>query len=141
MMWPNLKSYSIQMSELSGTSNPTDIVPIKSSMRMKKFLHLSTIVGLRKCPIDYAIRAQEIPTIVAPIFLPDEPYSEENGSVEGELWARLSFTHPLFQNDSAKVFQELSKGLVGSKCAATIARFRYVNGRMDGRGTYFAADT
>ena len=76
-------------------------------------LHLSTIVGLRKCPLDYVIRSQEIPTIVAPVFLPYEPHSEENGSVEGELQACLSFTHPLFRNDSAKVFQELAKGLAG----------------------------
>ena len=44
------------------------------------------------------IRAQEIPTIVAPVFLPDEPHSEENVSVEGELRAHLSFTHSLFRN-------------------------------------------
>ena len=37
MMWPTLKSYSIQMSALSGTSNPTNIVPIKSSMLMTIF--------------------------------------------------------------------------------------------------------
>ena len=104
-------------------------------------LHLSTIFGLCKCPLDYVIRAQEIPTIVAPVLLPDGPNSEENGSVKEELWDRLSFTHPLFRNDSAKVFQELSKGLAGSKYAATIARFRDLNGRMDGRGAYFAAET
>ena len=80
-MWPTLKSYSIQMPALSGTSNPTDIVPIKSSMPMAKFLEyfrlqLSTIFGLRKCPLDYVIRAQDIPTIVTPVFLPDEPHSE-----------------------------------------------------------------
>ena len=57
------------------------------------------------------------------------------------LWARLFFTHPLFRNDSEKVFQELSKGLVGSKYAATIARFRDINGQMGGRGAYFAAET
>ena len=146
MMWQTLKSYSIQMLALYGTSNPSNIVPIKSSIPMTKFReyfrsHLSTIVGLRKCPLDYFIRAQEIPTIVEPVFLRDKPHSEENGSVEGELRARLSFTNTLFQSYSAKVFQELSKGLVGSKYAATIARFRDVNGRMDGRGAYFAAET
>ena len=87
---------------------------------MEKFLeysrlHFSTIAGIRKCPVDYVIRAQEIPTIVAPIFLLDEPHYEENGSVEGELRDRLSFTHPLFRNNSAKVFRELLKGLVGPK--------------------------
>ena len=55
MMWPTLKSYSIQMSALYGTPNPTDIVPINSSMLMTKFieyfmLYLYTIFGLRKCP-------------------------------------------------------------------------------------------
>ena len=30
---------------------------------------------------------------------------------------------------------------MGSTYAATIARFRDVNGRMDGRGAYFAAET
>ena len=53
MMLPTLKSYSIQMLALPGTCNPTNIVPIKSSMPMKKCLeyfrlHLSTIVGLCK---------------------------------------------------------------------------------------------
>ena len=33
------------------------------------------------------------------------------------------------------------KGLAGSKYAATIARFRDVNRRMDGRGAYFSAET
>ena len=75
-MWPTLKSYSIKILALSGNSNTTDIVPIKSSMPITKFLecfrlHLSTIVGLRKCPLDYVIRAQEIRTIAAPVFLPD----------------------------------------------------------------------
>ena len=78
---------------------------------------------------------------MAPVFLPDEPHSEENESVEGELRARLYFTHPLFRNDSVKVFRELLKVLVGSKYAATIARFRDVNGRMDGRGAYFYSET
>ena len=78
---------------------------------------------------------------MAPVFLPDEPNSEENGPVEGELRACLSFTHTLFRNDSAKVFQKLLKGLAGSKYAATTSSFRDVNGRMDGRGAYFAAET
>ena len=112
MMWPTLKSYSIQMSALSGTSDPTDIVPIKSSMPMTKFLeyfrlHLSTIVGLRKCPLDYVI--------------PWRPSSfQMNHTLRKTDQSRESSEPvPLFRNDSAKVFQELSKGLVGSKYAAT----------------------
>ena len=38
MMWPTLKSYSIQMLALSGTSNPTNILTIKSPMPMTKSL-------------------------------------------------------------------------------------------------------
>ena len=120
MMWRTLKSFTIHMSALEETTAHSEIVPIKSSMPMTKYLeyfklHLSIIVGFRNCPLDYVIRELLVPTAVGTALLPEDPHSAEHDSIEGKLCACLSFNHPLYRNGNAKLYQELAKVLVEKK--------------------------
>ena len=142
MMWPVMKNFKIQMDALKETTAPQDIAPIKSGVPITKFLeqfklHCHGVVGKRNAPVNYVFREDEAVPADGPALLPDQPHSEEYGSVEGELIARLSFDHPLYRNDNELVYSILAKGLQGSKYAATIVRFRR-RGVMDGRGAFLA---
>ena len=68
-------------------------------------LHLASIVGLQKCPIGYIIMVLVVPPPVGPTYLLNEPHSQEQGSIEGEIRARLYFVHSVYQNDNAQVYQ------------------------------------
>ena len=48
------------------------------------------------------------------------PYSAEHGSVEDELVARGSHTHPLFRNDNAQVYHYMEEATRGTIYAASI---------------------
>ena len=143
MMWPTLKSFATQMDALEDTVAPPDITPMKASMQMTKFLeyfdlHCNMVIGKRGCPVKYVFREHETPPAVGPVFLPNQPHSEEHGSVEAEMVARFGFDHPLYRNDSSQVYTLLSQALQGTKYHATIARFKNVNGRQDGHAAYMA---
>ena len=143
LKWPTLKSFSTQMDALEDTVAPPDITPMKATMKMTKFLeyfdlHCNMVIGKRGCPIKYVFRDLELPPAVGPVFLPNQPHSDEHGSVEGEMIARLTFDHPLYRNDSSQVYTLLSQALQGTKYHATIARYKGVNGRQDGRSAYMA---
>ena len=91
MMWPTLKSFATQMDALEDTVAPPDITPMKASMQMTKFLeyfdlHCNMVIGKRGCPVKYVFREHETPPAVGPVFLPNQPHSEEHGSVEKWKW-------------------------------------------------------
>lgn len=143
MQWTVMKNFSVEMEALKESVSPTEITPMKSSTKITKFLeyfqlHCHGIVGKRNTPLDYVLRSVEAVPAIGPVFLPNQAYSADHGSVEGELIARLSFDHPLYRNDNAQVYQELAKGLGGTKYIATILRFRLANGIWDGRGAFLA---
>ena len=87
------------------------LVPkITKSLVVTKWLEsmayfLMRVVGLRKIPLLYVIREN---VALMPVAIPDlaanKPYSSMYGSVEGELIARASHTHPLYKEDNAKVY-------------------------------------
>ena len=72
---------------------------------------------------------------VPPPLQPDEPFSEINGSVEGEMIARLSHTHPLFKSDNGQVFDVIEAALCGTSISPSIAQFRKTR---NGCGAYLA---
>ena len=126
LKWPTLKSFSTQMDALEDTVAPPAITPMKATMKMTKFLeyfdlHCNMVIGKRGCPIKYVFRDLEAPPAVGPVFLPNQPHSEEHGSVEEWMIARLSFDHPLYRNDSSQVYTLLSQALQGTKYHAIIA--------------------
>ena len=87
-MWPILKSFSTQMEALKETVSPPSIVPMKPKKLITKFLdsfdlHCNKVIEKRGCPIKNIYRTVEVPPIEAPVLLPNQPHSEEHGSVEG----------------------------------------------------------
>ena len=144
MWWTVMKNFSVEMKALKESVSPTEITrPMKSSTKITIFLeyfqlHCHGIVGKPNTPLDCVLRSVEAVPAIGPVFLPNQAYSEEHGSVEGELIARLSFDHPLYRNDNAQVYQELAKGLGGTKYLAMILQFRLANGIWNGRGAFLA---
>ena len=68
-------------------------------------VYLSCKFGVRKSTLAYVIRPEVQRAAVEPALVAGQPYSAEHGSIEGEMTARLSHTHPLFSNDSGAVYE------------------------------------
>ncbi len=66
--------------------------------------HLNQVIGVRYAPLSYVICETATVDPVPPVRMLDEPFAEINGSVEGEMIARMSHTHPLFKSDNGQVF-------------------------------------
>ena len=140
MNWNTLKSFQVQIKALCMQKKDEDpSVPImKQTMSIIKWvasfkLHLMGIIGARNCPIIYVIhpmpsRAPLVP-MAAPPLLADKPHSEEHGSVEGEMIARLSHADKLFRTDNQSVFEKLDKRLRGTTFQAAIVTFRRLRDR------------
>jgi hypothetical protein len=71
----------------------------------------------------------------APALEPNQPYSNELGTVEGELVARALHTHPLYIEDNAKVYHYLEEATRSTSYAASI---KPMQRRKDGRAAWFA---
>ena len=106
---------------------------VRWSEAFKDFL--SRTVGRRNIPLSYVVRDNESVTNPAPPLLEDKPYSQEHGSVEGELVARASHSHPLFRSDSADVYYHLEAATRNSEVAASLKPFQR---KKDGRAAYLA---
>ena len=102
-------------------------------------VYLSCKFGVRKSTLAYVIRPEVQRAAVEPALVAGQPYSAEHGSIEGEMTARLSHTHPLFSNDSGAVYADLLVAVRGTTYEATLKPFaRRNNGLGDGRGAYLA---
>ena len=84
-------------------------------------------------PLAYVVRAVVVPP--APTALATNlPYSVKHGSVEGEMIARGSHTHPLFRDDNSTVYYLLEEQETrGTTYAPTIKPFQCAK---DGRGAW-----
>ena len=83
----------------------------------------------------YVIRKNENPSDPPPALLANKPYSEEHGSLRGELIARASHDHVNFDEDNGLVFDALELATRGTKLSASIQPFRR---KRNGRGAYTA---
>jgi len=63
-----------------------------------------TIIGVRDVPLVYVLRGMIIVPAPAPPRATDKPYSEELGSVQIELIARVSFDRACFLDDRGKLW-------------------------------------
>ena len=97
--------------------------------------HLNQVIGVRYAPLSYVIREIAAVNPVPPVLQLGEPFAEEYGSVEGEMIARLSHTHPLFKSDNGQVFDVIEAALRGTSISPSIAQFRKTR---DGRAAYLA---
>ena len=98
-------------------------------------LHLSQKVGIRNAPLDYVVRAIAAVEPIPPARQIGDPHSEETGSIDGDLMARMPHNHPLFKVDNGLTFNMIELSVCGHDVAATIAPFRL--GR-DGRVAHLA---
>ena len=96
---------------------------------------LGQVVGARMIPLSYVIREVVVPPANAPDLAPNQPHSEEHGSVEEELKARASHTHTLYREDNAKVFHYLEVATRSTVYASSIKPYQQ---KYDGRGAWFA---
>ena len=106
--------------------------------------HLHRCIGIRLIPLSYVIRTDEAVPPVCPAQATNQPYSEEHGSIEGDLIARASHNHGLFRSDNADVYYKLEEATRGTTYANSIAPFQK---SKDGReafqslsGQYAGAD-
>jgi hypothetical protein len=103
---------------------------IKWTEAFTDFLHRK--IGVRMIPLAYVIRPLVVPTAPQPLAA-NLPYSLEHESVEGEMIARASHTHPLFREDNSKVYYLLEEATRETSYAPTIKPFQRAK---DGRGAW-----
>ena len=99
----------------------------KWSESFNDFLH--RIIGVRNAPLAYLVREDVAPGAASPLA-PNKPFSTENGSVEGELIARLTHNSPVYKDDNSALYHFLEEATRGTIYSATLAPFtRSKNGR------------
>lgn len=93
--------------------------------------HLHRVIGIRKIPLAYVIRADEAVEDIANCPLSQgAPHSAKHGSIEDELIDRGSHTHALFREDNQAVYYQLEEATRSTPYAASIKPFqRARNGR------------
>jgi hypothetical protein len=63
-------------------------------------------IGVCHCLLEYVVRDVVAVTAIAPPLKLLKPHSiEHGGSIEGNMIARMSHTHPLFKVDNGAVFE------------------------------------
>lgn len=96
---------------------------------------MNQVYGSRDTPLSYVIRPSVDVPVPAPDLLNNQPHSAQHGSVEGELIARLSHTHPVFRDDNKAVYLHLEVATRGTVYSASITPFCRTK---DGRSAYMA---
>ena len=127
MVWKVLKNFEIQhlaMKEKKDKAPPDAPNKYQKQMGIPKWMesfkiHVRAIIGVRDVPLLYVIRDLDIVPPAAPLTI-DQPHSVEHGTVEDELIARTSHSHPLFRNDNGEVFDLFETSLRGTNYSATI---------------------
>ena len=138
-----MKSFEIQwtaLTEKKKESDPETPKLTKALTAMKWAESFSDVmhrcIGSRTIPLSYVIRKDAAPEpVIAPVIAPAKPHAAEFDSIEEELTARASHTHPLFRDDNSALYFKLEEALRGTQFHPTIMKFqRTKNGRM----AYFA---
>jgi hypothetical protein len=144
MMWdPVLKNFELQWKALETRmkSNEDQEVPkiskslviIKWTEAFDDFLHRK--IGTRTIPLAYVTRATAEVPAACPIRANNLPHSTEHGSVEADLVARASHTHPLYRDDNSAVYYHLEEATRTTSYAASIKPFQRLK---DGRSAWLA---
>lgn len=96
---------------------------------------LSKSIGTRTIPLAYVTRPDSNVSPNIPPLAQGQPHSETFDSIEGELVARASHTHPLFREDNSKVYYFIEEATRSTQYAASIKPYQRTK---DGRGAYLA---
>jgi len=142
MAWPVIKRFLEQWKALMEQKKAEIGTPpkITKNQAVHKWidsftLHLTQKVGVCNAPVAYVVRAVAAVDVNPPAHQDGDPHSEETGSIEGDLTARMTHNHPLFKVDNGSVFDMIEIAVRGHDVAATIAPFRRTR---DGRGALLA---
>jgi hypothetical protein len=98
-------------------------------------VYLQRRIGARTIPLSYVTREIVDPVTPAPVVLWDLPHSEEHGSIEEELVARASHSHPLFREDNGEVFYLLEEA---TRSTQYIASIKPCERKKDGRTAFLS---
>ena len=86
---------------------------------------LSRVVGIRKIPLSYVIRADAaVVPPVAPTIAAGKPHSEAYESIEDEIVARAPHDHPLYRDNNAQVYYLIEEATRTTVYAASIKPFQ-----------------
>ena len=144
MKWNVLKRFDEQHKALlARKTGDSTYVPPKLTKTFSTYKWLESFVlclrqkvGVRNCPLEYVVREIDLVAAACPPLEPNEPHLlVHGGSIEGDMIARMSHTHPLFKVDNGAVFELIENSVRGTAIAASIAPFRRVR---DGRGAFMA---
>ncbi len=94
-------------------------------------LYLGQKLGVCNAPLTYVVRAGAIVPAVPPPLQVGEPHSEQHGSIEGDLIARMTHNHALFKGNNGAVYNMIESSTRLSDVTSSIAPFRKTR---DGRG-------
>ena len=137
-----MKNFEIQWKALKErqSDDPPDTPKITRALPVLRWTEafkdfLSRVIGVRTIPLSYVIREEATPPAAIPALANDQPHSAEHKSVEGELVARASHTHPLYRDDNATVYHYLEEATRSTAFAASIKPFQRAK---DGRGAWKA---
>eukprot|EP00957_Ditylum_brightwellii_P005260 401435-Ditylum_brightwellii.AAC.1 len=93
---------------------------------------LSRKIGVQTIPLFYVSRETALALSPASVNRKNLPRSEEFASIEEELVAQASHTHPLYREDNAQVYYCLKEAVQGIQYALTLKLFQQIkNGRGD----------
>ena len=140
-----MKNFEIQWKALKAKKDEDtpDVPKITRSLPVIKWTEafqdfLNRVIGVRVIPLIYVIRTEVAVPAAAPPLANNQPHSTEHGSIEAELIARASHTHPLFRDDNAMVYHYLEEATRTTSYAASIKPFQR---SKDGRGAWLALTT
>ena len=143
MRWnPVIKTFTEHWKSLTARKDATDpeVPKISKNLHIMKWTEAFSdfarrVIGTRTIPLSYVIRETVAVPGVAPPLMPNQPYAEAFGSVEEELIARATHTHPLYRDDNASLYFYLEEATRSTMYTSSIQPF---SRRKDGRGAWFA---
>ena len=144
MSWSYIQYFSSLKEERDNHTAPENMQKLSPKISIMKWIslfeeHLSSVLGVRKVPLQYIIRETVDPVDITDDPLPigdgSPPYSARYDSFHDEMVARTSHTHPGYKADNKHVFNLLNDGLAGSGYISSIQPF---SRRKNGREAYKA---
>jgi hypothetical protein len=144
MAWNYIQYFNSLKEERENHTPPDSMQKLSPKISIMKWInlfeeHLSSVLGVRKVPLQYIIRDDVVPVPINDDPLPagdgSPPYATRYDSFHDEMVARTSHNHPGYKADNKHVFNLLNDGLAGTGYVSSIQPF---SRRKNGREAYKA---
>ena len=141
MMYPVIKSFKELWDALQEKKKKEPEVPmLGKGVSFVKWIesfkdHCYQCIGTRSVPLAAVIRDVVAVAQVCPPRAIGQPYSEEHGSIVGDLIHRSSHARGNFKEDNAEVYFKIEEATRNTTYQDSIAPFKRT---LDGRGAYLA---